>query len=92
MREMKEGRNLPTLLSSPLIKIIVFNWSKLILFLYFSFFFWLCGFLALCSFVESLLLVNTRLIYREGFSLDFPGGTHAIADITVAIGLFVEFG
>ncbi len=30
VREMKEGRNLPTLLSSPLIKIRVFNWSKLI--------------------------------------------------------------
>jgi hypothetical protein len=30
MREMKEGRNLPTLFSSPSIKIRVFNWSKLI--------------------------------------------------------------
>ena len=30
VREMKEGRNLPTLFSSPLIKIRVFNWSKLI--------------------------------------------------------------
>jgi hypothetical protein len=30
VREMKEGRNLPTLFSSHLIKIRIFNWSKLI--------------------------------------------------------------
>jgi hypothetical protein len=31
------------------------------LFLFIFFLFWLCGFLALCSFVESLLLVNKSL-------------------------------
>ena len=58
MREMKEGRNLPTLFSSPLIKIRVFNWSKLfnipfyfsfvfIYFYSFSFYFGFVAFLAL---------------------------------------------
>ena len=61
VREIREGGKLPTLSSSPLIKIRVFNWSKsTIIFLYFIhfFLFWLCGFLALCSFIKSLLLVN----------------------------------
>ncbi len=65
--EIREGGKLPTLSSSPLIKIRVFNWSKinlLFIFLYFIhfFLFWLCGFLALCSFIKSLLLVNNNQI------------------------------
>jgi hypothetical protein len=69
VREIREGGKLPTLSSSPLIKIRVFNWSKLIYYFFlfiiiiflihfFLFLFWLCGFLALCSFIKSLLLVN----------------------------------
>ncbi len=70
VREMKEGRDPQSFLSPPLNKIRVFNWSKLLCFLFFDLFlffffyfflFWLCGFLALCSFVESLLLVNMPL-------------------------------
>ena len=66
VREIREGGKLPTLSSSPLIKIRVFNWSKLIYYFFFFpfffhfFFFWLCGFLALCSFIKSLLLVNSK--------------------------------
>ena len=36
--KMKEGRDLPTYLSPPLIKIRVFNWSKLIIFISFILF------------------------------------------------------
>jgi hypothetical protein len=45
VREIREGGKLPTLFSSPLIKIRVFNWSKLIFYLFFfiSFYF---GFVA----------------------------------------------
>jgi hypothetical protein len=35
VREIREGGKLPTLSSSPLIKIRVFNWSKLIFYLFF---------------------------------------------------------
>ena len=69
---MKEGRDLPTFLSPPLIKIRVFNWSKLIFYIsfvfirfyLFFFIFFLFSFVALSalySFVESLLLVNMPL-------------------------------
>jgi hypothetical protein len=35
VREIREGGKLPTLSSSPLIKIRVFNWSKLITYFFF---------------------------------------------------------
>ena len=66
VREIREGGKLPTLSSSPLIKIRVFNWSKLIYYFFFfilfiSFYFGFVAFLALCSFIKSLLLVNMPL-------------------------------
>jgi len=78
----REGRDLPTFLSPPLIKFMHFNWSKLnfaFSFFFFSFYlflfisFLICFYLfylfvflfifvallAFCSFIESLLLVNS---------------------------------
>ena len=51
VREIREGGKLPTLSSSPLIKIRVFNWSKLIIFISFILFVFI-------SFSSFLLLMN----------------------------------
>ena len=66
VREIREGGKLPTLFSSPLIKIRVFNWSKLIFYLfYFSFvFIYFYSFL----FILALWLFSSLLFYQESIT------------------------
>ena len=54
VREIREGGKLPTLSSSPLIKIRVFNWSKLIYYFFF-FILFISFYFGFVAFFSSLL-------------------------------------
>ena len=60
VREIREGGKLPTLSSSPLIKIRVFNWSKLIFYLFSLFYSFL--------FILALWLFSSLLFYQESIT------------------------